>query len=190
MAVVQAFGDSRRMGAVADELSVCALAAQALATGNAAGPGLRDKCGAQRAINVAAGNLVVDALPPDADLRVNLASTGEHIISGTPQFGAIAAKLSADARRGYAIGIKVVSAIGGYDPAYAAWISSGMSSANAQGFALATAGVQKGQNGLSSSSVTAVNPTSTSSGIPTAVYVGGGVVLAVGVAALIYKFAM
>lgn len=174
-----------------DQVQMCSAAAQALARGNPAGPGLRQSCGQLRNVNIAQRRLFVDAVPVDPDLRVNLTNLGESIIASTPALQAVASKLGLD-RRGYAIGVAIASAAGGYDPAYAAWVAaSGLSPQDARGLALATAGIPKGGNALSASNVTkAINPSSDEGGggIPTAVYVGGGVVVAVGLAALAYKF--
>lgn len=127
---LMAIGDVPR-----DQVSICADAKAAVARNSPAAPGLLQQCGALRAANVAAGVLLVDAQAPDAALRVNLTDTGRRIIAGEPRLAAIAKTLGTK-ERGFAIGVKVARAIGGLNPAYASWVSAGMSPDDAAGFAL------------------------------------------------------
>lgn len=176
------------------QMTICSDAAMAAARGNPAATGLMNQCTALRGINIAAGDLVLDAAPIDATMRVNLAYTGERIIAGSPSLLKFANTLGAgsaaginldttEARRGFAIGVKVKSAIGGLNPAYAAAVRATLSAENQRGFDLAINGA--GQ----SAAVSASNPTGASSGITTTEIAVGAVVV-VGLGALLYKFVL
>jgi hypothetical protein len=181
---LQNLGAIMMIGALApdDQIDYCRDAAAALSAGNPAAAGLMQSCGQARAINVAAGRLMTDALPPDAALRVNLTDTGTRIINGDPRLSALFKTLSPDVARGFAIGVKVARAIGGLNASYAAAIRAGMSPDNAKGFdmALATANATATTN--------AVNPSSASTTIlgmsePVAIAAGVGLVAALGLVA-------
>lgn len=175
------------LGAVdeVNQVSTCAYAAQARASGNAAAQGLTDKCGMARAVNIAAGRLFVDALPPDAAMRVVLTDTGRRIIAGTPELAAFARTLSPDVERGFAIGVKVRA--GGGNPTYAAYVRRGLSADNARGFDLGLSGAGAGGGrdlvqGPSSSSDDEI------AGLPRAVVIAGAAIGVLAIGAAIYKF--
>jgi hypothetical protein len=170
-----------------DQGGLCAYAVEALAAGNAAGPGLRDKCGQARAANVAAGRLIADGMPIDAGLRVNLVDTGNRIINGDPKLGAIQHSLTPDRASGFAIGVKCAAAIGGPAVAYGAAIRATLNAERQAGYDLGFTTVSTMRSAPSGGAVKGA-AASSGEGIPQAVLIGGGVVAVLGLAGLAYYF--
>ncbi len=171
------------------QLTACQDAQIATARDSPAAPGLRDLCGQYRSNNVDAGLLLVDAMPPDAALRVRLADTGNRIIAGdtSGQLAAAASKLGPDQRRGFAIGVKV-GAGSPSGPGYASAIRSSLNADMAQGFDLglksfaalrAGGGVNQKGSGSTDGEIL---------GMPTAVAIGVGVGILGVAGVLAYKF--
>ncbi len=170
-----------------NQVRTCAIAQQSRASGSLAAPVFERACGEKRAINIAAGRLFVDALPPDAAMRVVLTDTGRRIIAGTPELASFARTLPPDVERGFAIGVKVRA--GGGNPTYAAYVRRGLSADNARGFDLGLSGA-----GAAGGGDLVRGPASSSSsddeiaGLPRAVVIGGAAIGVLAIGAAIYKF--
>ncbi len=183
------------MGAVAgtpeqQQLTACRDAQIAIARNSPAAPGLMDLCGGYRSVNVAAGRLLVDALPPDPALRVQFTDIGNRIIQTDPTglLHAAAGPLDADpeVRRGFAIGVRTGAGmtVPGSSPGYPAYMRASLSPKNAQGFdiglkavqAAIAAGTQKAGGGGGSSEILGLP-------IPVAIGIGAGILGVIAVVA-------
>lgn len=117
--------DSQRAALLANQ-GICNSAAEALARGNPAAPGLIAQCSATRAANIAKGEYFADNLTPnDPAYRVALTNAGQVVINQNPQLAQFRASLPVSRQRGFTMAMGVRN--GRMDPRFPAFVRPGLS---------------------------------------------------------------